>query len=185
MFQIGDWVTQYSVGYWQVVDIKAKYAEEDSGYGKQFWKKGEQIGKWVFLKKAFTPKMKIQIRSECVDGEWCKIVTDEKRTEIKKYFADHPNDWERFCNTPVVIPPAVSSIWMNLSDDQEAKVLQILKELHKCFSRAELDQQFEQRGLLNVVTNPPTSHILSLSCNPWEVGANVDLMYFSPELKRV
>ena len=20
---------------------------------------------------------------ECVDGEWCKIVTDEKRTEIK------------------------------------------------------------------------------------------------------
>ena len=65
MFQIGDWVTQYSVGYWQVVDIKAKYAEEDSGYGKQFWKKGEQIGKWVFLKKAFTPKMKIQIRSEC------------------------------------------------------------------------------------------------------------------------
>ena len=60
MFQIGDWVTQYSVGYWQVVDIKAKYAEEDSGYGKQFWKKGEQIGKWVFLKKAFTPKMKIQ-----------------------------------------------------------------------------------------------------------------------------
>ena len=131
MFQIGDWVTQYSVGYWQVVDIKAKYAEEDSGYGKQFWKKGEQIGKWVFLKKAFTPKMKIQIRSECVDGEWCKIVTDEKRTEIKKYFADHPNDWERFCNTPVVIPPAVSSIWMNLSDDQEAKVLQILKELPK------------------------------------------------------
>ena len=53
MFQIGDWVTQYSVGYWQVVDIKAKYAEEDSGYGKQFWKKGEQIGKWVFLKKSF------------------------------------------------------------------------------------------------------------------------------------
>lgn len=83
MFQIGDWVTQYSVGYWQVVDIKAKYAEEDSGYGKQFWKKGEQIGKWVFLKKAFTPKMKIQIRSECVDGEWCKIVTDEKEPKSK------------------------------------------------------------------------------------------------------
>ena len=85
----------------------------------------------------------------------------------------------------MVIPPAVSSIWMNLSDDQEAKVLQILKELPKCFSRAELDQQFEQRGLLNVVTNPPTSHILSLSCNPWEVGANAVLTYFSPELKRV
>ena len=117
--------------------------------------------------------------------DFCKIVTDEKRTEIKKYFADHPNDWERFCNTPVVIPPAVSSIWMNLSDDQEETVLQTLKELPKCFSRTELDQQFEQRGLLDVVTNPPASHMLSLRCNPWEVGANADLLYFSPELKRV
>lgn len=43
MFQIGDWVTQYSVGYWQVVDIKAKYAEEDSGYGKQFGKKESKL----------------------------------------------------------------------------------------------------------------------------------------------
>jgi len=130
---------------------------------------------------AFIPRLK----PWAFPPDFCKIVTDEKRTEIKKYFADHPNDWERFCNTPVVIPPAVSSIWMNLSVDQEAKVLQILKELPIRFSRIELDQQFEQRGLLNVVTNPPASHILSLCCNPWEVGANADLLYFSPELKRV
>lgn len=80
-----------------------------------------------------------------------------RKNRNKKYFADHPNDWERFCNTPVVIPPAVSSIWMNLSDDQEAKVLQILKELPSVSAEQELDQQFEQRGLLNVVTNPPAS----------------------------
>lgn len=29
MLKIGDWVTQYSRGYWQIVDIKPKYAEED------------------------------------------------------------------------------------------------------------------------------------------------------------
>ena len=28
MLKIGDWVTQYSKGYWQIVDIKPKYAEE-------------------------------------------------------------------------------------------------------------------------------------------------------------
>lgn len=110
MFQIGDWVTQYSVGYWQVVDIKAKYAEEDSGYGKQFWKKGEQIGKWVFLKKAFTPKMKIQIRSECVDGEWCKPVSIEKKYEIEQYFKEHPKDWNRFLSASVVIKPTIEPI---------------------------------------------------------------------------
>lgn len=29
MIKIGDWVTQYCAGYWQVVDIKPKYADED------------------------------------------------------------------------------------------------------------------------------------------------------------
>lgn len=96
MFQIGDWVTQYSVGYWQVVGIKTKYAEEDGGYRSQFWKKGEQIGKWIFLKKAFSPKMKLQIRSECVDGEWCKPVSIEKKSEIEQCFKAHPEDWKRF-----------------------------------------------------------------------------------------
>ena len=70
MIQIGDWVTQYSAGYWQVVDIRDKYAEEDSVTGEHLWKKGEKIGKWIFLKKAFTPKMKLRIWSECVD-EYC------------------------------------------------------------------------------------------------------------------
>ena len=29
MIKIGDWVTQYSAGYWQVLDIVPKYADED------------------------------------------------------------------------------------------------------------------------------------------------------------
>lgn len=53
MFQIGDWVTQYSVGYWQVVDIKAKYAEEDSGYGSNFGKKGGANWKVGLSEKSF------------------------------------------------------------------------------------------------------------------------------------
>ena len=63
-----------------------------------------------------------------------KLLTMRKEPKIK-YFADHPNDWERFCNTPVVIPPAVSSIWMNLSDDQEPKVLQTLKRTSQVFQQ--------------------------------------------------
>ena len=34
MLQIGDWVTQYSAGYWQVVGIRDKYAEEDNVTGE-------------------------------------------------------------------------------------------------------------------------------------------------------
>lgn len=122
----------------------------------------------------------------CGDLEVCEVQPGSFTSAVRRLFC-RPLFSAGTCYviSPVIIPPAVSSIWMNLSDDQEANVLQTLKELPKCFSRAELDQQFEQRGLLNVFINPQTSHILSLSCNPWEVGANVDLMYFSPKLKRV
>ena len=183
MFQIGDWVTQYSVGYWQVVDIKDKYAEEDSGYGKQFWKKGEQIGKWVFLKKAFTPKMKIQIRSECVDGEWCKPVSIEKKYEIEQYFKEHPKDWNRFLSASVVIKPTIEPIWLNLSNEYVIKLEKLLTELPKPFTADMLRKLFDQNGIQ--VTFPPTSHILYLFCNSWEMDEKYNLLYFATKLNKV
>ena len=39
MLKIGDWVTQYSKGYWQIIDIKPKYAEEDYQYENGFFQK--------------------------------------------------------------------------------------------------------------------------------------------------
>lgn len=183
MFQIGDWVTQYSVGYWQVVDIKAKYAEEDSGYGKQFWKKGEQIGKWVFLKKAFTPKMKIQIRSEWVDGEWCKPVSIEKKYEIEQYFKEHPKDWNRFLSASVVIKPTIEPIWLNLSNEYVIKLEKLLTELPKPFTADMLRKLFDQNGIQ--VTFPPTSHILYLFCNSWEMDEKYNLLYFATKLNKV
>ena len=83
MLQIGDWVTQYSAGYWQVVGIRDKYAEEDNVTGEHLWKKGEKIGKWIFLKKAFTPKMKLRIWSECVDEYGVKLLTMRKEPKSK------------------------------------------------------------------------------------------------------
>ena len=41
--KIGDWVTQYSAGYWMVVKIFPKYAEEDYSFNGISWKKGEHI----------------------------------------------------------------------------------------------------------------------------------------------
>ena len=47
--EVGAWVTQYSAGYWQIVDLKPKYAEEDRA-GKR---KGDLIGQWALLKKGY------------------------------------------------------------------------------------------------------------------------------------
>lgn len=40
--KIGMWVTQYSAGFWQIIDLKPKYAEKDMpGYEKGLYAKDE------------------------------------------------------------------------------------------------------------------------------------------------
>ena len=39
MLKIGFWVTQYSAGYWKVVNIFPKYADEDYSYEGKSWKR--------------------------------------------------------------------------------------------------------------------------------------------------
>ena len=69
MLKIGDWVTQYSKGYWQIIDIKPKYAEEDYQYENGFFqKKGDLIGSWVLMKKGFiiVPELKPENESHTI-----------------------------------------------------------------------------------------------------------------------
>ena len=51
---IGDFVTAYGTGYWQLIDIKPKIAFDDYDSEDLKWKKGDILGKWVILKKVFT-----------------------------------------------------------------------------------------------------------------------------------
>ena len=53
MLKIGDWVKQYCAGYWQIIDIKPKYAEEDVDNENLKCKKGDLIGSWALMKKRF------------------------------------------------------------------------------------------------------------------------------------
>ena len=56
--QVGEWYTGYSAGFWQLIQIYPKYASFDYEGEKARWKKGDLIGQWCIVKKAFTPKMK-------------------------------------------------------------------------------------------------------------------------------
>ena len=58
---IGDFVTAYGTGYWQLIEIKPKIAFDDYDSQSVQWKKGDNLGYWVSLKKAFTDKMKPRI----------------------------------------------------------------------------------------------------------------------------
>ncbi|MBR4132024.1 MAG: hypothetical protein IKT99_03520 [Oscillospiraceae bacterium] len=56
--QVGEWYTCYSAGFWQLIQTFPKYATFDYVGENAKWKKGDLIGQWCIVKKAFTPKMK-------------------------------------------------------------------------------------------------------------------------------
>lgn len=154
-FQVGDWVTQYSAGFWQVMEILPKYADEDYSYGDISWKKGEQIGWWTLLKKALTPKMKLRIACEVPDAEWVRKVSEEQRAQIEEYFESHPKDKQKFDSAPWQDEFAVSTVWLrNLSDEEFAQTEQLLQQLPEKFTMPQFDDFAEQSGLKVLYDQP-------------------------------
>lgn len=180
MIKIGDWVTQYSAGYWQVLDIVPKYADEDS----ESCKKGDRIGQWVILKKGFTPKMKPANACEFVDGQWCKPVSAEVAAAIEAAFAENPKAKQKFDSAPDMPKPAVNSTWMTLSGEESTAFSALLARMPQRFT---LEQFWSQTSdYRRCVTDPSgASHILYLYSYLWEIDEHFDPLHFGPELKQL
>ena len=182
--KIGDWVTQYSSGYWKVVGIFPKYADEDYSYNGISWKKGDRLSDWVILKKGFTAKMKPSNACEFVDAQWCKLVSEDVVQSIEATFAENPKVKQKFDNAPDLPNPSVNSIWMKLSDEQVEAFSKIISNLPERFT----EEQFWTNcaDYLQYKTDPSNAtHILYLSSYLWEISDNFEPLNFNPEIKNV
>ena len=184
MIRVGDWVTQYSAGYWKVLDIVPKYADEDYCYDGRSWKKGDRLGDWVILKKGFTPKMKCSNACEFADAQWCKPVAQEVRQAIEAAFAENPKAKQKFEKAPNMPKPAVTSCWMVLSGEQAdsfAKLLRTLPERFTLEAFWTLADDYRQ-----CIADPSgATHILYLFSYLWEISESFDPLHFGPELKKL
>ena len=88
-----------------------------------------------------------------------------------------------FLSASVVIKPTIEPIWLNLSNEYVIKLEKLLTELPKPFTADMLRKLFDQNGIQ--VTFPPTSHILYLFCNSWEMDEKYNLLYFATKLNKV
>lgn len=182
MLKPGDWITQYSAGYWQVVAIYPKYAEEDHTSAEHSWKKGDRLGNWVVAKKAFTPKMKPANACECVDSFWCSKVAPDIQTVIELAFAQNPKAHAKFLAAPVMPRPMVTSIWLNLPQEQKEGFRLILADLPRRFTE-EIFWQTADTYRPSVCDPSAASHILYLLSYPWELDEQFDMLYYAAELK--
>lgn len=133
--KIGDWVTGYFAGYWQVVDIKPNYVNRE-------------ISNLLFvIKKGFTPKMKFNVALQYCDVKWCKKVSEEKRKEISDYFEAHPNEKKKFDTYEKPIIGECMSWRINLPDDKIEEYNALLKELPVNFTVRQFNRFVEKIGL--------------------------------------
>ena len=182
--QIGDWVTQYSAGYWMVVNIFPKYADEDYSYNDKSWKKGDRLGDWIVLKKGFTPKMKPSNACDFVDAQWCKPVSDDMVHSIELVFAENPKAKAKFENAPSMPNPSVASTWMALTDEQAELFSEHTKNLPERFTAEQfwsLSASYRQY----IVDPSKATHILYLFSYLWEIDDNFEPLHFAPELKKL
>lgn len=181
MIKIGDWVTQYSAGYWKIIDIIPKYADEDYSYGGRAWKKGEQLGDWVILKKGFTPKLKPSNACEFTDAQWCRLVSDDVLQAIESAFAENPKARTKFENAPNLPKPAVSSAWLMLSDEQAESFSELFTTLPDRFT---VEQFWTGAADYRkyIVDPAKATHILYLYSYLWEISTDFQPLHFNPEI---
>lgn len=182
--KIGDWVTQYSSGYWQVVDIFPKYADEDYNRNGKSWKKGDRLGDWVILKKGFTSKMKFSNACEFVDAEWCEPVSNEILQSIEATFEENPKAKQKFENAPNMPNPSVASEWLMLSSEQAEAFLQLVSNFPERFT---LEQFWSwSNDYRKYIVDPSkATHILYLFSYLWEIDKNFNPLHFGPEIKKI
>ncbi len=176
--KIGDWVTQYSVGYWQVVDIKPQYAPEtrNDAFGK--YKRGEIIGQYAVLKKGFTPKMKFRTDVECVNILWCNPVSDDVMAEIERYFAENPKYKEKFDNLEIKLRPEVTALWIELDSASLERLDNLLANLPPKFTFDEFYKMLTDNRLAQYLRKPPANCCLRLlTYIPWDVDEHGYRLY--------
>ena len=182
--KVGDWVTQYAAGYWMVVNIFPKYADEDYSFNGYSRKKGDRIGNWVVLKKGFTPKMKPRNACDFVDGYWCKPVSDEIVQSIEAIFDENPKIKQKFEEAPSMPDPAVASVCLTLSDEQAEAFSQLISRLPERFT----SEQFWacSADYRQYVSDPSrATHILYLFSYLWEISDDFEPLNFGPEIKKL
>lgn len=181
--KIGDFVTSCEAGYWQILDILPQIADSDYKSDFACWKKGETIGQWALLKKAFTPKMKPKIDFSYVNGKFLSSVSPETESKIRQYFADNPDFKEKFNSAEPKFRPMITNCWLNLPEDKEADFLALINSLTEKFTMGDLwtlAKDYKQ-----YVAHPPASHLLNFLTYPWDITQNGDYLYSGTELSKI
>jgi len=182
--KVGDFVTAYGSGYWQLIDIKPKIATENYKGENVSWKKGDTIGSWVILKKAFTAKMKPRIDFSYEDASFLRPVSGEILSEINRYFEEHPDYRKKFDNAPMKLSPMITNCWVDLPKEAEGDFRAVIGAMPERYTMDEFwTSACDYKKY--IVQNPPCGYLINLLTFPWDVNGDGDPIYHGCELTKI
>lgn len=181
LLKAGDWVTQYKKGIWQVMQLKPKYAEENTQIDGTSYLKGDLIGQWIIMKKAFSSKIKFQIDFDVCDSFWCHKVTKDVLVLINSYFKNNPLDMIRFNNANYIEKPAICCLWINMPEKHAGLFLKALSSLPPLFTMPHLISILNSFQTASILTlRPPSNFVLYLQHTLWEYDEKHEPLYKNP-----
>ena len=183
LLMTGKWVRQYQKGIWKVVDIKPKIAFEDYCGEELSWKKGDLIGYWALLIRAFNSKMSFSLGSDYCDLSWCRLVSDEEKQYVENFFRQ--NEPQRKRLEQYVFRPTASlyNIWVNIPESMQDYSNEHIDNTAFPIGINEFMSGFKCKGI--ELSSPPTTHLLNLHYFPWDVDEAGNLSISSAELIKV
>ncbi len=183
MIKPGDFVTTCSAGYWQLLELKPKFATEDHRGETTQWKKGDLLGQWAIVKKAFTPKMKPKIEFEYVDAAWLRPVSGEVLATIHQYFRENPTYKTKYDGTEVKLKPAITNCWLNLPPEREEAFRQAMDDLP---ARYTPDMFWKVcKPFKKYIVPGPGNFLLNFFAYPWDMDKKFNLIYSGCDLQKL
>lgn len=166
---VGDWVTCYYSGYWQVVDIKHNFADK------------QLSDSLAIVKKGFTPNLKFHVSLKFCDIRWCEKISAQDLGKIDNYFHENPDKKRSFDAYDGPLPGIAKGWVVDLPDEDVALYQDKLTALPKYFSLRTFNRFAEKIGLRShmLQSSKSAKYLLTIVTYPWLVDeANHSPLYF-------
>lgn len=181
--KIGDFVTQYESGYWEVIDIKDKVADSDYKTDKVSYSKGDIIGKFIILKKVCTIKFKPKIDFSYCDAAWVTLVPEDTFDQIQNLFINNHKFKEKYDNAEINLPLMITNCWIDLDKSDVENLNNIIENLPEKFT---IDEFWKSAiKYKQYIKTPPVNYLLNFLTLPWYVNENGDRYYYDCKIVKI
>ena len=177
---VGTWVTSYYAGYWKIVDVKPKYAFEAYTVNGNSVHKGDFIGYWAILKKAFNAKNRFSLGEAYCDLSLCKPISAVDRDRMETFFMQNPDMYQNFERYELRLKPMLNPIWLSIPENRVEEVIGIVQSVPRFFTLSEIEKRIE--GFQQMIAKPPCSHVMHLLFFPWEQDEQHNMLFRSAQL---